>query len=736
MSRKSSNVILITVVLGALLGGILGYYLPHVMLSLSFIGQLWVNALKILVIPLVVASIIIAVAAMGQMKKVSRTLRNMLVYFVATGAIAVAIGLLAVLTIRPGVLTSTNGTFIPDDITRIGTLSAPEIIGSIIPDNFLLATAEGQLLGLIILSLVFGIVLAGMEDKESKPVMSFVTGFNDVIAKLISYVVYASPLGVFFLVSKAVALNGITMANLVGPLGAYSLTLALAFLLHGLLVLPLAAKLYGHQRPYRFLGNLLPAVTTAFASGSSSATLPVTYENVVEDSEIDRRAGALVLPAGAMVNMNGTALFLAVSAVFVGQLFGVAISPVQIIVIGLMALIISFASSLLPHASLLMLGIVINIAGFPPTAFAGIGLILVVDWFWQRWSSALNVWGDAVGAAVVAETFEFKTARSTPPNLPMRRTFGKPPYERSGRTEDRKSERKPERARARTQERPPSPAIPARERVTAPTSAGTPAAPEERASRRERPPRPRRGRPEGRQRPDSRPRPDSPRKEEQPVKGEEKPFKYTLPPVPFHVLEGELSSRKSRPKPADDVEKPIEAKESETLAKTAREQESLERERARLAAQLASMREKESNPNHEPSTPPDTEDTSENRPSPWEASRNRRERSEGTGDSRQLEGPSDESRSDRGESGSSEKPEPSEPAQDKSDSNQDRSKSSDDSKDDVVYGRGRSRRGQQFKREQQSSSESTEESPTSDSAPKEPEFPTENVSFGRSKRKK
>ncbi|HKK20397.1 MAG TPA: cation:dicarboxylase symporter family transporter, partial [candidate division Zixibacteria bacterium] len=123
MSSKSSSVILITVVLGAIVGGILGYYLPHVMLSLSFIGQLWVNALNILVIPLVAASIIVAVAAMGHMKKVSRAIRNMIIYFASTSAIAVVIGLLAVLIIRPGVVTSSNGAFIPENITEIGRLT-------------------------------------------------------------------------------------------------------------------------------------------------------------------------------------------------------------------------------------------------------------------------------------------------------------------------------------------------------------------------------------------------------------------------------------------------------------------------------------------------------------------------------------------------------------------------------------------------------------------------------------
>ncbi len=734
MSSKSSSVILITVLLSAIVGGLFGYYLPHLMLSLSFIGQLWLNALNILVIPLVAASIIVAVAAIGHMKKVSRSVRNMIVYFASTSAIAVVIGLLAVLIIRPGVVTQTNGAFIPETITEIGKLSTPGVIGSILPDNFFLATAQGQLLGLIVFSLLFGIVLAGMDDKTSKPVMSFVIGFNEVITRLVNYAVYIAPVGIFFLVGRAVAADGDSIANVLGSLGAFSFTLAVAFLLHGLVILPVTAKIFGRKSPFTYLGKVLPAITTAFATGSSVAALPVTYENVVEDCEVDRRASALTLPAGAMLNANGTALYLAIATVFIAQVFDIPISPFQILLIGAMAWLVSFATSLIPGASWIMLAVIINAAGFSANALAGIGLIIVVDWFWQRWRASLDVWGDAVGAAVIAETFEFKTARSTPPNPPMRRVFGKP-FGRDERSDDRKPDRKRERPQRPTSRRSP-------ERQTPPTAAAAPpATTEERPTRRERPTRPRRTRPDSGGRPDRRPRHESNRKEERVQPQEEKPFKYTLPPVPFHVLEGELAARKQPPKPQPE-EKPIAEKEPSTAPRPdALSQESLERERASIAAQLASMRDRDPQMerDHEPNessgkSPEDQTEHTDVKPS----------ESDDSNENQRRERPRRDSGYDRRERGRRQRPEPEEKHEERSEEPKETSEApretsdSDQSQDsDVSYGRGRSRRGQQFKKEQHETpdSESEPKSPDNDEH-REPEYSTEKASFGRGKRKK
>ncbi|MFQ5453801.1 MAG: dicarboxylate/amino acid:cation symporter, partial [Candidatus Zixiibacteriota bacterium] len=410
MKSKTSSLVFLSTITSVILGGIFGYYLPEIMLSVSFIGQLFINALRIVVIPVVVVSIIIGIAGMGDIKKINRSVGKTILYFISTSAVAVCIGLILVYLIHPGGNLIIEGAYIPPETMQLKSFSFSGMIASLLPENLFQASFGGQMLGLIIFSIFFGVVLANSGTKR-KIVIDFLQVINTSLSKLVVLILIIAPIGLFSLIGTITARNFSSISNIAGNLFIFSLTLIIAFLIHTFIILPVALKIFTNHSPFTYLKNSIPAISTALGTASSIATLPVTYDCVVEKNKIDNRAGALTLPLGAAINMNGTALYLVVATIFIAQVFQISLSPIQIILILGASLLVSVGSSVIPHASVITLAIIFNIADFPIGAYAGIGLIVAVDWFFDRWRTAVNVWSDTVGAAVIGNTFDFKTVR-------------------------------------------------------------------------------------------------------------------------------------------------------------------------------------------------------------------------------------------------------------------------------------------------------------------------------------
>ncbi len=797
MSSKSSTSLLLATVAGIVLGGLLGYYLPDAMLSVSFIGQLFVNALRIVVIPMIIASIIVGVAAMADYRRINRAAGKSLMYFLTTSAIAVTVGLILVQLIKPGAGVNTALAVAPAEVSRVTSFSFNQILGSILPDSLFTATSQGQFLGLVLFSLFFRTVLISTGPK-GKVIVDFFQSVNEVISKMVRLLLYAAPIGLLSLVATAVAQSqgANSTGGILGSVGLFSLTVLAGFVIQGVVILPLALKLLANRSILEYLADTAPALTTAFGTASSAATLPVTYDCVVENGKVDSRAGALTLPLGAMINMNGTALYLVIAAFFCAQAFQVELSIIQSIIIVVVALLVSFGASLVPNVSLLLLGVVLYSADMPAAAYAGIGLILVVDWFFDRMRVTINVWSDAVGAAVIGETFEFKTARRVTPQVSSRRSAPTRRDSSSRRTDSRQSpttrQRTDRTERPERKERPAAKDSRQRDqRNERPERKERPAAKDsrqrdqrdERPERKERPaagdsrqrdqrsdrsqPSNGRGRnQERRVRPDSRPKPDVDRRNS----GEQK-SEYVLPPVPFHVLETELKARKQPQRQTAKNETGQPAQTSRDTVEAKLSQETIERERTKIAAQLAELKQKETvKPEDHDTVPVETApvETAPVETVPVETVPVETVQTQSTEkvETPQIEkaetsfpkidffsdddlaaaptpppngaetrkpiakdSPSDDlsevPMSDSGAVATEEPPKP-----------KPKSEPEPDKPQQVSFGRGKSRRGPHAKPSESSDDEKAVKADTADDKASNPDYSSENISFGRGKRKK
>lgn len=409
MTGRIGNIILIAMVLGAALGLLGGLYAPGLMLGLKFFGTLFLNALKMVVVPLVVASMIVGVTSLGDVRTIGRTGVKTLLYYLVTTGLSVAVGIVLVNIIKPGVGLVMWETSVPDIVAQSAGKSLLDIVTGLVPANIIKAAAEGDILPLIVFSLVFGGVLSVI-GKKAQPLIALFESLNLAMMKIVHLVIWFAPVGVLALIGGIVAENRESIDQLLSSLGWYTLTVMVGLAIHAVITLPIILKLFGRVNPWRYVLNLGEALATAFTTASSSATLPITIECVQEKNGIDSRAAAFVLPLGATINMDGTALYEAVAALFIAQISGIDMTFGQQVVIFFTATLASIGAAGIPHAGTVMMVIVLSAVGLP---MEGIGLIFAVDWFLDRCRTTVNVWGDAVGAAVVAQTAEIKGSPSS-----------------------------------------------------------------------------------------------------------------------------------------------------------------------------------------------------------------------------------------------------------------------------------------------------------------------------------
>ncbi len=405
MNRQSSNKLLWAILLGIVSGTLLGGTLPEAGRSVSFLGELFLKALFVLVVPLVMSSIIVGVTSLGDVRRLGPLGGRAVLYFMTTTGIAVVIGLILVLLIQPG----TPGTSVTGDMSTMSErledkpTEVPELLRTIltglIPKNLFSAMANADVLPLIIFSLLFGGVLTTVGTRGAL-VIQVVEGVNEAIMSMVHLLMWAAPVGIGALIAgrlgEAGGFSGF-WPQLV-QLGAYAGTVILGLLIHGLLVIPLLLHFIGKQHVPTYARNLGTALTTAFSTSSSSATLPLTMEAVIEENRVSPRTARFVLPLGATINMDGTALYEAVAAVFIAQSYGIELGFAQTVIIVLTATLAAVGAAGIPEAGLVTMVIVLKSVNLP---IEGIALILVIDWFLDRCRTTVNVWGDAAGSAVI-----------------------------------------------------------------------------------------------------------------------------------------------------------------------------------------------------------------------------------------------------------------------------------------------------------------------------------------------
>lgn len=395
---NGKNPLLYFVLAGVVSGGLCGWAFGTRMLAFAWIGEIFLDILKMLVVPLVFSSMVVGISALGDVRKLGKTGGLTLAYFLATTGIAVVLGLVMVNLLRPGAGVKLSGG-IPDTAMGRETYGITDILKGFVSPNLVESMARMDILPIIVFALVFGGVLTTLGEK-GKTVIAFFDGVNEAVMKVVGLAMYLAPIGVFSLIaSKLGAVGGGDMfLDELLKIGRYAFTVVFSLAVHGLLVLPLILYYVAGRNPLKYLVNSSAALTTAFSTSSSSATLPVTIECAEVNNGVSRRASLFVLPLGATVNMNGTALYEAVAAMFIAEMAGVPLGFLQQTVVFLTATLAAIGAAGIPEAGLVTLVMVLNSVGLP---LEGIGMLLSIDWFLDRCRTAVNVWGDSVGAAVI-----------------------------------------------------------------------------------------------------------------------------------------------------------------------------------------------------------------------------------------------------------------------------------------------------------------------------------------------
>ena len=373
--------------------------------AFAFVGTLFLNALKMLIVPLIMSSIIVGVAGIGSSGDLGRLGGKTLVFYLSSSLLAILLGLVLVNLFQPGVvdgepagpmLALEETVTLPDSVGQADSGTLADIFLRMVPTNVIQAAANGKMLGLIFFSLLFGYFLSRVDHGAGEPLYKFWNGVFQVMMRITEWVMKFSPIGVFGLVAETVSQTGFGAA---GPLLVFTLTVILALLGHALLTLPLLLRLFARVAPYRMFPAMSPALLTAFSTASSSATLPVTMDCLEKNAGVSNRVSSFVLPLGATVNMDGTALYECVAAMFIAQAYGLELSLSVQFVIVITALVTSIGVAGVPSASLVAIAIILTAIGLPLEA---LGVLLVFDRLLDMLRTSVNVFGDSCGAVIVA----------------------------------------------------------------------------------------------------------------------------------------------------------------------------------------------------------------------------------------------------------------------------------------------------------------------------------------------
>jgi len=406
--------ILIAILLGVTAGWLSGDEAGFLGVSFyavyDFVGTLFINALKMLIVPLIVSSIIVGVAGIGGGGNLGRLGGKTMLFYGVTSLLAILIGLVLVNLVQPGIVDGApaGDLLALEESTRAVAQSVGAAAGtggggqlarlflSMVPPNIIQAAAEGQMLGLIFFSIVFGYFMTRVGHDQGDAMYRFWDALFAIMMKITTWVMAFAPIGVFGLVARTVARTGFDAAQ---PLIVFSLTVLGALALHALLVIPALLKVVGKVSPVALYRAAAPALLTAFSTASSSATLPITMDAMERRAGVSNRISSFVLPLGATVNMNGTALYECVAAIFIAQAYGLELSfGVQFIIV-VTALVTSVGVAGIPSASLVAIAIILAAVGLPVEA---IGVLFVFDRILDMARTAINILGDCTCAVIVA----------------------------------------------------------------------------------------------------------------------------------------------------------------------------------------------------------------------------------------------------------------------------------------------------------------------------------------------
>jgi proton glutamate symport protein len=387
------------ILIALILAILFGYFLPQSVKYVSWMGEIFLRALKMLIIPLIFSSVISGVTSMGEGKNLGRLGFKTLSFYLVTSALAIITGLILVNIIKPGVGVDLGFTQPVEGLSESG--SVKDILYRLIPENIIDAMAQSSILSVIFFAIVFGYFITRIDNKHKESLTTFFDAVFMVMMKITLFIIRFTPLGIFGIVASEVARNSEQLASIAGSLAIYSLCVAAGLLIHALITLPLIVRFIGRAKPYAHLKNMATPLLTAFSTSSSSATLPLTMEAVENNSGVSNKISSFTLPLGATINMDGTALYECVAAMFIAQAYGIDLSFTSQIIVVITALLASIGAAGIPMAGLVMITVVLTAVGLP---LEGIGLILAVDRILDMLRTTVNVWSDSCGALTIARS--------------------------------------------------------------------------------------------------------------------------------------------------------------------------------------------------------------------------------------------------------------------------------------------------------------------------------------------
>ncbi|MEN8225093.1 MAG: dicarboxylate/amino acid:cation symporter [Bacteroidota bacterium] len=365
----------------------------------SWMGDVFLRALKMLIIPLILSSLISGIANIGSGTSLGRLGLKTISYYITTSLLAIITGQILVNIIRPGVGADLNFSGKVEGLVE-SQRTLGETLIAMIPENIFQAFNNNEMLSIIFFAVLFGFFVTRTGEANKEVLKKAFNAIFEVMMKITMFVIRFTPLGIFGIVAKVVSEQDDLMA-LVSRMSLYMGTVILALAIHFFITLPLIIKFVGKIKPFRHMKNMSTPLLTAFSTSSSGATLPLTITAVEKNSGVSNKISSFTLPLGATINMDGTALYECVAAVFIAQAYGVELTLIEQGIIVVTALLASIGAAAIPMAGLVMITVILTAVGLP---LEGVGLILAVDRILDMFRTCTNVWSDSCGAAVIAKS--------------------------------------------------------------------------------------------------------------------------------------------------------------------------------------------------------------------------------------------------------------------------------------------------------------------------------------------
>ncbi len=387
------------ILIGLILGVIYGLTLSSTVGYISWLGDLFIQALKMIIVPLIITSIVSGVTSIGSGSNFGRMFTKTFSYYIFTSLFAITAGLLFVNIIQPGAGAEIN---LDQNVQGFATEGQSFIntIKGIIPTNIFEAIASGKMLSIIFFSMLFGFFINKVNEQYQNLLTNIFNAGFEVMMKVTLFIIKFTPIGVFALAAKLMASQDDPIGTF-QSLGLYMVTVILALGFHSIIILPIILKFIGRVNPIKHFKALSVPLLTAFSTSSSNATLPFTIKAVEENNGVSNKITSFTLPLGATINMDGTALYEGVAVMFIAQAYGIELGISQQLIVIITALLASIGAAAVPMAGLVMMTIILSAVGLP---LEGIALILPVDRLLDMCRTTVNVWSDSCGAVLIAKS--------------------------------------------------------------------------------------------------------------------------------------------------------------------------------------------------------------------------------------------------------------------------------------------------------------------------------------------